>query len=268
MEKYAILTDEFKSGLKSFQIPKNVGILVHGSTASMGIDPRDAKSVLDNLLDLTGMLMMPTFSRNTLIIPEEGPEDNAIIYGSGRESNLQAIIYNSSTPVDHFVGDLAEKFRQMPGIVRSNHPVYSFSGINMKDIILCQTIKRPYDSIARLAQLSGWVILLGVDHTQNFSIHYAETLVGRKQFKRWALTENGIVECLRFPGCNKGFGAVEKGLEKITLQFEFNNHLIRAFPLSDMIAETSIMISKDPLALLCNDDGCLCCDEIRKSVFQ
>jgi aminoglycoside 3-N-acetyltransferase len=59
----------------------------------------------------------------------------------------------------------------------------------------------PLAPVGALAEENGTVLLIGVNHTVNTSIHYAEKIAGRKQFIRWALTPQGVRECPGFPGC-------------------------------------------------------------------
>ena len=48
-----------------------------------------------------------------MIIPKDGPPDNAMTYGSDPDLNLMAEIYNPDMPVDPLIGVLAERFRNL-----------------------------------------------------------------------------------------------------------------------------------------------------------
>jgi aminoglycoside 3-N-acetyltransferase len=112
----------------------------------------------------------------------------------------------------------------------------------------------------------GWVLLLGVNHTVNTSIHYAEKMAGRKTFIRWALTPKGVVECPSFPGCSAGFDAAAPALENYTRRVRIGDTLIQAVSVRAVFNTVIPMVRRDPLALLCNDEGCERCGEIRKQV--
>jgi aminoglycoside 3-N-acetyltransferase len=104
---------------------------------------------------------------------------------------------------------------------------------------------------------------MGVDHTVNTSIHYAERLAGRRQFLRWALTPKGVVECPGFPGCSAGFQAIAADMEKFTRQVQIGNALVQALPLKMLFKVVVARIKKDPLALLCQQEDCERCNAIR-----
>ena len=67
--------------------------------------------------------------------------------------------------------------------------------------------------VGALAEENGTVLLIGVNHTVNTSIHFAEKLAGRRQFIRWALTRDRVVECPGFPGDSEGFEILATDLE-------------------------------------------------------
>jgi len=119
-----------------------------------------------------------------------------------------------------------------------------------------------------LEQADGWAVLVGVNHTVNTSIHYAEKLAGRKQFIRWALTPKGVVECPGFPGCSAGFQAIAPEMEKFTRKVKIGDALVQAVPLKMLFKVVFGQIKRDPLALLCQQEDCERCGEIRKQVIR
>ena len=110
------------------------------------------------------------------------------------------------------MGIVAETLRRHPRARRSLHPIQSFAGIYADKFLAAQTLQNPLGPIGALAEADGWVLLLGVDHTVDTSIHYAEKLAGRKQFTRWALLSDRIIECPGFPGDSAGFDAIAPDL--------------------------------------------------------
>ena len=112
-------------------------------------------------------------------------------------------------------------------------------------------------------EASGWVLLMGVDQTVNTSIHYAEVLAGRKQFVRWALTQEGVVECPGFPGCSDGFQAVSPPLQDVIRTVEIGESLVQAIPLVHLVDTACAMIKANPMALLCDREDCERCNAVR-----
>jgi aminoglycoside 3-N-acetyltransferase len=208
---------------------------------------------------------MPAFTYKTMVTPEVGPPDNGIEYGEGREANQFAEFFRPDIPADPLMGIVAETLRQHPQAIRSHHPIYSFAGVNADFAIQAQSLKNPFGPIQALEAAGGWVMLLGVDHTVNTSIHYAEQVAGRNQFIRWALTPQGVIECPGWPGCSYGFNKAAPKLMEATTQTRIGSARVRAIPLRDLVEIITNMIDEDPLALLCDNMGCERCNEIRKN---
>jgi aminoglycoside 3-N-acetyltransferase len=130
-----------------------------------------------------------------------------------------------------------------------------------------QTYAEPLAPIGGLAEANGWVLLFGVNHTTNTSIHYAERLAGRKTFTRWALTRHGARECPGFPGCSEGFQALAPKLETVTRKVRLGKGEVLAVPLPEMIEQVHEWIEVDPQALLCSRDYCQRCRGVRMEVL-
>jgi aminoglycoside 3-N-acetyltransferase len=238
-------------------------IIAHASLSAFGDVKGGADTIVGALLAIYPSVIMPTFTYRTMITPEVGPPDNGITYGSGSETNKMAAFYRSDMPADKLMGNIAETLRQHPKAKRSMHPIYSFSGVNAGDTLQAQTLADPFGPIQILADSQGWVLLLSTDHTTNTSIHYAEQVAGRKQFIRWSLTPQGIVECPRWPGCSYGFNQVSPMLAGVTRMMEIGQGIVQAIPLNDLVETVEQMIAEDPYSLLCNDSGCERCNTIQ-----
>jgi aminoglycoside 3-N-acetyltransferase len=171
--------------------------------------------------------------------------------------------FHHNMPVDPMIGTLAETLRQYPGAMRTAHPILSFTGLNLDEALITQTIYNPFAPIGWLSDHDGWVLLLGVDHTVNTSIHYAEKQAGRHQFVRWALTPNRIIQCPGFPGCSDGFEAIRPDLEHVARKAELGNSFIEAIPVNLLIQAVESRIKENPLALLCQRDECERCNTVR-----
>ncbi len=215
------------------------------------------------LLAVFPSVFMPTFTYKTMVIPPSGPENNAIIYGSGADANRMAEFFDPQMPADPLMSVVGETLRKHPRAKRSTHPIWSFSGVNAKAALAAQTLADPLAPIGVLAKQDGWVLLLGVDHTVNSSIHCAEKLAGRKQFVRWALTPQGVRECPGFPGCSAGFQSIAPEVERYTRQAKIGNAVVRAVPLKMLFRAVIAQIKQNPLALLCQQENCERCNELR-----
>jgi aminoglycoside 3-N-acetyltransferase len=254
--------------LRQLNLDRFCPVIVHASLSSFGEVKGGAETLLGALLTQFNSILMPTFTYSTMIIPLVGPENNGVQYGINQDSNKMAEFYYPGMPADSLMGVVAETLRVHPSARRSIHPILSFSGIGMIEAIKAQTLTDPFAPIRILAEESGWVLLLGVDHTVNTSIHYAEKIAGRKQFVRWALTPQGIRECPGFPGCSDGFQAIMPYLESVTRKVQVGNALIQAVAISELVAIVQDILAINAQALLCNRKICERCDAVRKSISQ
>jgi len=241
-------------------------VIVHSSLSSLGEVIGGAETLLGALLSIYPKIIMPTFTYKTMVVPEVGPPNNAIIYGSAKDANRMAEFFHPDMPADRLMGILPETLRKKPQAIRSNHPILSFSGINSDEIILSQSIEEPLAPIKALVDANGWALLVGVDHTVNTSIHYAERLSGRISFTRWALTKKGIVECPGFPGCSNGFQAIAPHAQKFTRCIQLGSAEIKAVFLPELIETVQELIAQNPMALLCDRQDCERCNEVRLAV--
>ena len=259
-----LTVDELKSALESLKL-ENKPAIAHASLRSLGPIKGGSEVVLQALVDSVHALVMPTFTYKTMILPEVGPPNNGLVYGTQRDLNRMAEPFRQAMPVDTLMGVLPETLRRQPAVMRTSHPILSFAGVDAHEILITQTIFNPFAPIGALADRDGWVLLLGVNHTCNTSIHYAERLAGRHQFLRWALTRKRIVECPSFPGCSDGFEALRPEIEHVTRRADIGDSCIEAIPLRFLLQAVEDIIKKDPLALLCQRDVCQRCDAVRAS---
>ncbi|MRR30642.1 AAC(3) family N-acetyltransferase, partial [bacterium] len=192
------------TGLRDLKLGE-APVIVHASLSSFGEVEDGAESVVHALSTVFPTLLAPAFTYKTMLIPETGPADNGITYGSGTDQNKMAQFFTPSMPVDPLIGIIPEYIRHLKQARRSGHPIQSFVGINADKFLAAQTLDDHLAPLGALERAGGWVLLLGVNQTVNTSIHYAERLAGRHTFVRWALTPRGVVECPHFPGCSAGF---------------------------------------------------------------
>jgi aminoglycoside 3-N-acetyltransferase len=250
----------FKLGLS------HTPVIAHASLSAFGEVVGGADALLRATLDSVSALVMPTFTYMSMITPEVGPPNNGLTYGAETDLNRLAEPFRLDMPADKQMGILPETLRKQPRARRTAHPIQSFAGIYADKFLAAQSLQNPLGPIGALAEADGWVLLLGVDHTVNTSIHYAERLAGRKQFTRWALVPDRILECPGFPGDSAGFEAITPMLVSETRRVKVGDATVQAVSLRILIQAVEELLRDDPLALLCDRSHCERCNAVRDSV--
>jgi len=254
---------DFIAALRTLEIPHYRPVIAHASLSAFGLVHGGEQTILGAVLAAFDTVIMPAFTYKTMIVPELGPPGNGLAYGKWKDANRMAEFFCPQMPVDTLMGAVAEAMRSHPRAERSDHPILSFCGVNAHFILETQKIDQPFAPIHKLRENRGWVLLVGVDHTVNTSLHYAEWIAGRKQFVRWALTPMGAVACPNFPGCSQGFQAIAPRLERVTRSTTVGKGLIQAIPLNELVDAVIGWLTVDPLALLCARPDCELCAAVR-----
>lgn len=156
-------------------------VLVHSSLRSLGWVAGGPVAVIEALLDVlgpAGTLMMPSHTAdNTEPANWREPPVPPAWWPVIRE-HLPA--YDLARTPTRGMGRIAELFRCWPGAVRSEHPIGSFAALGPYAERLTAGHTQPEDMfgegspLARLCELDGCVLLLGVNHASNTSLHLAE----------------------------------------------------------------------------------------------
>ncbi len=163
-------------------------LLVHSSLSSLGWISGGAVAVVLALMDaLTpeGTLVMPTHSGDlTDPCRWKNPPVPESWWQPIRDS--MPAFHPEFTP-SRGMGKIPEVFRTMPGVVRSNHPTLSFAawGKDADYITNHHSLQHSLgDSspLARVYDLNGYVLLLGVGYGNNTSFHLSEYRAASSSF--------------------------------------------------------------------------------------
>src|SRR5215207_6408421 len=155
-------------------------VLVHMSMSKIGWIAGGPQAVIEALLRVLGAdgtLMMPAHSTdNTDPANWKNPPVPESWWPVIRE---HAPAYDPARTHTRNMGAVAELFRTWPGVLRSIHPDASFAayGPNAAFLTEIHDLERLFaepSPIGRLYELNGHILLLGVDHGNNTSLHFAE----------------------------------------------------------------------------------------------
>ena len=201
MKEAFITIEKLISDFRNLGIQKGMTLILHSSMRNIGWVDGDAQAVifaLKEILTTQGTLVMPTHS-STLSEPShwQNPPAAKEEWSKIRESMPAFNIHSTLTKK---MGKIPEVFRNQSGVMRSNHPQVSFAawGLHAKKITDNHSLSYGLGKespLARIYDLNGWILLLGVNHDRNTSLHLAEyktNHVNKKIIKEGApIMQNG-----------------------------------------------------------------------------
>jgi aminoglycoside 3-N-acetyltransferase len=174
------------------------------------------------------------------------------------------------------MGIVAETFWRMPGVLRTMHPTSAFAarGPLAGEITAEHPLENPEginSPIGKVYQFDGRILLVGVGHDANTTIHLGESLsnVPYRRIKTLRLLENGQVMTRKIPfidHCCQNFrklGPVlrERGLVRTGLVGQAKAWLMRSRRVVEITCE---LLKSDPNLFLCPPEAqCSQCDEAR-----
>lgn len=172
--------DSLKEDLARLGLGPGTVVLVHSSLSSLGWVVGGAVTVvlaLEELVRPFGALLMPTHSSD--LSDPSGWIDPPVPEGWWQEIRDSMPPYDPHLTPTRKMGTIPECFRRQPGVLRSSHPQLSFAAWGEKGALLVSdhSLDRglgEQSPLARLYDLDGWVLLLGVGHGNNTSLHLAE----------------------------------------------------------------------------------------------
>ncbi|MCC7403618.1 MAG: AAC(3) family N-acetyltransferase [Bdellovibrionales bacterium] len=159
-------------------------VLVHSSLSSLGWVCGGAVTVIQSLMEV----LTP---EGTLVMPAHTAENSEPSYwcNPAVPRSWWPTIRDSMPPFDpqwtptRGMGVVAEVFRTLPGVVRSQHPMSSFCawGKCAREMIAQHSLSHPFGEQSPLSALyknDGLVLMVGVDWNSNTSLHLAEERAG------------------------------------------------------------------------------------------
>jgi len=189
-------------------------VVVHSALGKIGgYIVGGAESVIWALLKVlgeTGTLMMPTHTtENTDPANWSNPPVPESYWPFIR---AHAPAYDPRITRTRQMGQLAELFRTWPGVRRSAHPVGSFAalGRHADDLTGIHQLLDEFGEgspLGRLHELDGYILLLGVPHENNTSLHVAEVRANwpgkRMVSEGTAMVVNGVRQWVAFQMVNQ-----------------------------------------------------------------
>lgn len=193
--------ESIANDLKKVGLKEGMVVLVHSSLKSIGWTCGGEISVIQALMDVIT-------EKGTIIMPTQSPEySDPELWGNPPvpKSWVNTIkekmpAYDPDITPTRGMGRIVESFRKFPNVIRSSHPTCSFGawGKYAKEIIENHSLdyslgeKSP---LARIYDLDGYVLLLGVKYDSNTSYHLSEY---RSQCSKTNIFGSPIIENQKF----------------------------------------------------------------------
>ncbi|WP_329002795.1 AAC(3) family N-acetyltransferase [Kribbella sp. NBC_00709] len=257
---------DLADGLRQLGLDGASEVIVHSSLSSFGHVDGGAEAVCAALTEVCGTVLMPAGTWDLTGIPAPPglvhPDNaywNAADWPEFDEKLSQATSFRSDLPIDRWLGRIPEVFRQTCSTLRTSHPLFAYQAAGPAAERLLDA-QRPDWPLGPIEALDGDVLLLGVSHTSNTTIHLAEQHLGRSRFYRYAKNADGLwIELPNIPGESHHFDDIEPVLRSATKEIRIGQARVRRIPKDAVLAATRQLIEADPAALLCTDNAeCRC----------
>jgi len=246
---------DIEKGLRDLGLGQGDVVLLHSSLRSLGHVDGGAQAVIDAFLAVLG-------EQGTLVVPTFGA-----------------------------LGIITEVVREDPRAVRSIHPIAGVAAIGAQAEVICkdhwkaETAHGEGTPYTRIAELGGYVCLLGVDHDRNTTLHTVEALLRLPYLSDRTLTfpaEDGeqVTHTWRFfPGPHRDFIGLDRLLREkgVMTVRRIGNSVVRLMKSRELIDVCLEAGRADPAFVLCDNPNCADCvgqraairrDRFAKEVFQ
>lgn len=225
--------------LKALGLRKADVVLVHTSFRAIRPVEGGVLGLIAALREVAGTVVMPTMSAG------------------------DAVFDPKTTPsVD--MGIVAETFWRQPGVLRSTHPGGSFAAIGPHAERVCapQPLSPPHGLVSPVGvvyELGGKVLLLGVGHDANTTVHLAESLANVPYSTSYpTVVAEGVTELIaETDHCCRGFTKLDGWLGGRQREGQVGRGHARLMNSRDVVEVAVEHLRRDPLVFLCTS----ACDE-------
>jgi aminoglycoside 3-N-acetyltransferase len=245
--------------LREMRLRAGDAVLVHASMRAVGPVEGGADTLVDALIEVVGaegVILVPSFNRRNRV----------------NEDGLGACF--ELGPCREQVGILGERAAAHPDAHVSSHPTLAFSAIGRNAEFLTASVPLHYplgenSPLARLYQLDGRILLIGVGHEVNAAIHLAECWADAPYARRKAtvrMEDGSIAEMEGSPECSAGFTKIERVLRQARI---IRSGYVGNAPSQSMRMQHAVSMAREMLrgsaeSLLCDNPGCAACTLARR----
>lgn len=249
---------ELVAQLRALGVPAGAVLLVHTSFRSVRPVQGGPAGLIEALREAVG-------PAGTLVMPSWGDDDDAPFEPA-------------ATPATDDLGVVADTFWRLPDVARSHHPfAFAAAGPQARAIVADPLPLPPHipaSPVGRVHELDGQVLLLGVGHDANTTIHLAELMAGVPYGvpHHCTVLRDGKpvrIDYLENDHCCERFELVDGWLKEKGLQREgpVGNASARLMRARDVVDVVLPQLARDPLVFLHPPEtGCEECEAARRSI--
>ncbi|MBE6359172.1 MAG: hypothetical protein E7057_08005 [Lentisphaerae bacterium] len=236
---------EIIAGLQEMGLTRGDKVLLHSSLISLGHVDGGPEAVIDAFLEVLG-------KEGTLLVP---------VFGA--------------------LGILTETLKKRPDAVISPCPVGTLAAVGADAQAICKdhwkasTAHGADTPFTRLAEMGGYVCLLGCDQDRNTSLHGVEALLELPYLKETTATfttpegEEITKSWKYYPGPHRDFIGLDRcyreaGVIKIS---RIGNAQVRLIKSKDLFDIGLAIGEEDPAFVLCDNPECADCVRQRAAIF-
>ncbi len=243
--------EEIVHGLRGLGLASGDVVLMHSSLSSLGQVDGGAQTVIEALLEVLGpegTLLMPSFQ------------------GGGEHDLLRrGCVFDLRTSPSE-LGLITETFRLLPNVIRSISPTHCTAGCGKRAAEIldghqyCNVSVGHGSPYEKLVRAEGKILLLGVTHASNTTLHLVENTHGapticREKFNPLVIDAGGrcwtVPMHSHMPGLKRRYPRVEDelvgaGIQKNGLVGQATCRLVQAGPMAQAIGRR---IRENPLYL-------------------
>jgi aminoglycoside 3-N-acetyltransferase len=243
-------------------------VCLHSSLRTIGHVEGRADAVINAFLEAGCTLMVPTFSGSYFSV---APEPDQLLSRNGWDyveakhlpRRTETVFSPETNLIESNMGAIPTALVNRPDRVRGNHPHDSFSAVGplASDLIEGQAWNDVYAPLRELARLNGFVVLAGVGLNRMTILHLAETLAGRRLFRRWATGPDGEAVTVPAGACSEGFPNLEPVVGLLAMETTVGQSRWRAFPAAETVTTAAAVIRTNPRITHCGDEECIRCPD-------
>ena len=262
--------------LQRIGLTEGANVLVHASLRAVGAIEGGAETLaraFRQTLGPSGALLVPTFCEDHRDPAEwETPPEEAEL--ERMREIVPPYVHESPSTTLRSTGVFPEIVRQQPDALRSEHPAFSFAAIGANAAFLTQNAPLHYplgtgSPLARLHQLDGYVLLIGVSHAVNSSVYLGEVWGDAPYIHRSRTLKTGAGEWTSMKGspeCSAGFVKIEPLLRNCrVLRHDYIGNAPAQLMRQQAVVSMAIaLLQGNAAALLCNDAQCAACNLARR----